>query len=166
MYGHNGTIGRYHRLQPPWYFNFYLQRARTKSSKRGSASRDTQAQIERKIADETFKRGESLIPLLYGRRGNDGFFYSALGNHRSSWLFPVPIGNKKNDGSYITVEVAAMYLISGIYNNDLEFASAPYLTDTSPVKSVKHNRFNTRGVLNEAWRSVEAWMEALQSRRN
>lgn len=75
-----------------------------------------------------------------------------LGHRDSSFLLPLPTGNAKGDESrVITVEVAALYLISAVFYDSLEFAQAPYLTDGS---SVKMNRFNTPSRVSEAWRAV------------
>jgi len=85
------------------------------------------------------KRGEVMIPLLLQCKGNKNFFYGyGLGHRNSSFLLPLPTGNRKADeGRVITLEVGALYLISAIFYESLEFAQAPYLTDGSPVKIQK-----------------------------
>ena len=110
---------------------------------------------------EIMRRGERMLPLLLKCKGNKKYFYGAgLGHRYSATLIPLPTGNAKADESrVITVEVAALYLISAIFYDSLEFAQAPYLADGSRVKM---NRFNTRARVSEAWRSVERWNERLQ----
>jgi hypothetical protein len=114
--------------------------------------------------EEVMKRGERMIPLLMHSKGNTQAFYGyGLGNHSSAFLLPSPTGNKKLDeGSIITVEVAALYLISAIYHETLEFAEAPYLTDGTHVRQQK---FNTRKRVAAAWASVEKWAQALKGER-
>jgi hypothetical protein len=108
------------------------------------------------------KRGERMIPLLVQCKGNKQFFYGyGLGDKSSAFTTPAPTGTKKlDDGSVITIEVAALYLISAIYYETLEFAQAPYLTDGTPVQWQK---FNTSERVSKAWDSVEAWMKAFKS---
>jgi hypothetical protein len=109
--------------------------------------------------EEIMRRGERMIPLLTTCKGNTSFFYGyGLGHHSSSFLIPLPRrSDEVNEGNFITVEVAALYLISAIYHQTLEFADAPYLTDGSPVE---WQRFNTPERVKKAWASAETWMQA------
>ena len=111
---------------------------------------------------EIMRRGERMLPSLLKCKGNKKYFYGAgLGHRYSATLIPLPTGNAKADESrVITVEVAALYLISAIFYDSLEFAQAPYLADGSRVKM---NRFNTRARVSEAWRSVEQWYARVQT---
>jgi hypothetical protein len=120
------------------------------------------AEVAHQAVEEIMKRGERMLTLLMGCRGNTNFFYGyGLGHHSSSFLIPLPKGNSEvNDGSLVTVEVAALYLISAIYHKTLEFADAPYLTDG---RTVKWQRFNTPKRVNMAWHAVETWMNGLKS---
>lgn len=112
--------------------------------------------------EEIMRRGERMIPLLMGCKGNESFFYGyGLGHRSSSFVIPFPVkGSEINDGSFITVEVAALYLISSIYHNTTEFAEAPYLSDGKPVS---WQRFNTPERVSEAWESTEKWLEMFTS---
>lgn len=135
------------------------------------ASRDREEAY--RAVEETVKRGERMIPLLLRHKGDRKFFYGyGLGHRDSSFTTPDPASFKgPGDGSVITVEVAALYLISAIYYQTLEFAQAPYLTDGTPVKWQK---FNTRKRVASAWASVENWvrlldkdgLESLRARRH
>lgn len=120
------------------------------------------AEAAHQAVEEVMQRGDRMIPLLVGCRGNTNFFYGyGLGHHSSSFLIPLPTGDKKvNDGSFVTVEVAALYLISSIYHKTLAFADAPYLTDG---RAVQWQKFNTPKRVNKAWDSVETWMQAFRS---
>lgn len=108
-------------------------------------------------------RGDAMIPLLLKCKGDSRPFYGyGLGDRRSSFLLPLPTGDQKRDqGRVITVEVAALYLISAIFYDSLEFAQAPYLTDGSPVKN---QRFNTPKRVSAAWKSVEQWSTRLKEK--
>ena len=110
---------------------------------------------------EVMRRGEHMLPLLLRCRGNRRFFYGyGLGHRRSSSLVPVPsYPNQRNDGSIITIEVAALYLISAIYYQNLEFAQAPYLDDGTRVE---WRRYNTPRRVVRAWRSTMRWAQALE----
>lgn len=120
------------------------------------------AEAAHQAVEEIMKRGERMIPLLMVCKGNASFFYGpGLGHHSSSFLIRLPKGNEEvNDGSFVTIEVAALYLISAIYHRGLEFADAPYLTDGTPVE---WQRFNTPQRVGRAWNAVEIWMCALKA---
>lgn len=111
---------------------------------------------------EIVNRGERIIPLLMKCKGNKRFYYGyGLGDRNSAFLLPLPTGNPKEDyARAITIEVAALYLISAIYYQSLEFAQAPYLTDGSRVKM---QRFNTTSRVAKAWRAVEEWYPRVKS---
>lgn len=111
---------------------------------------------------EIKKRGERMLPSLMKYKGNRNYFYGyGLGHHNSAFLIPNPTGNAKADeGRVITLEVAALYLICGIYYDTLEFAQAAYLTDGSEVKM---QRFNTRSRVAAAWRAVESWYQRVKA---
>src|SRR5260370_151714 len=76
---------------------------------------------------EVMRRGERMIPHLIRMRGCRSVFFGAgLGNPQSSQLIPA----KSVAGlPAIPVEQAALYLIVGIYNQNLSFAESPYLVD-------------------------------------
>jgi len=109
--------------------------------------------------EEIMRRGDLMIPLLLRCKGNRNFFYGyGLGHSSSGFLIPLPTkGKEVNDGQFITVEVAALYLISAIYHKTTEFAQAPYLTDGKPVR---WQRFNTPERVSAAWDSTEKWIRA------
>lgn len=112
--------------------------------------------------EQIMRRGDRMIPLLLRFKGNKSFFYGyGLGHHLSSFVIPLPVkGTETNDGSFITVEVAALYLISAIYHKTTEFAEAPYLSDGKPVS---WQRFNTPERVGEAWESTQKWIQAFTS---
>jgi hypothetical protein len=107
---------------------------------------------------EVIKRGEHMIPLLMRTRGNMRVFNGCgLGHAQSSQLIFSPTGSGKFDeGRVITVEVAALYLISAVYYGKLSFAQSPYLTDLS-LPPGKRKAFNSRRLIAKAWASVKIW---------
>lgn len=111
---------------------------------------------------EIMRRGDRMIPLLVRCKGNKSFFWGyGLGHHLSGFVIRLPVEDTDtNDGSFITIEVAALYLISSIYHKTTEFAEAPYLSDG---KRVDRQRFNTPERVREAWESTEKWIEAFTS---
>jgi len=112
--------------------------------------------------EEIMHRSDRMILLLRSCRGNRDFFYGyGLGHRSSGFIIPLPASDKElNDGSFITVEVAALYLISAIYYKTVEFAAAPYLTDGTPVEWQK---FNTPKRVEKAWDSTEKWIHTFRS---
>ena len=127
-----------------------------------SAFASTDKETAHQAVVEVMKRGERLIPLLMQRKGDKRPFWGyGLGDPNSAFLRPLPSGNAKRDESRVlTIEVAALYLISAIFYESLEFAQAAYLTDDTPVKE---HRFNTVARVSAAWRSVEPWSERLKT---
>jgi hypothetical protein len=119
-------------------------------------------------AEEIVKRGERMIPLLIKRKGDKralaGDFTSGDGG--SAVAISVPTGNESNDrilmkeGKFVTVEVAALYLITAIYWDSLNIAQGPYLTDLS-LPEIKRREANTEKLIKRAWKSVDSWVKAL-----
>ena len=111
---------------------------------------------------EIMRRSDTMIPLLLQCKGNKKPFYGyGLGDRNSAFLMPLPTGNTKRDKDrIITIEVAALYMISAIFYYDLEFAAAPYLHDGTPIKE---NRFNTVERVSAAWQTVDAWYERVKT---
>lgn len=112
-------------------------------------------------AKEIFKRGERMIPRLMTYRGNANFFESNLAG-RSDYI---PANATKtpsnNDGTYITVEVAALYLISSIHYGELEFAREMYLDDGT---CVSWSDYNKPEKVARAWESTEQWVNLLNEK--
>jgi hypothetical protein len=121
-----------------------------------------------KAAQEVFNRGERMIPLLLQRMGDKHNFYGyGLGNRAAAFY---SLDRKLSEGSSVTVEVAALYLICAIYHQNLEFAQAPYLTDGSNIRNMN---LNTNKRVRIAWIAVQNWaklvategLASLRSRR-
>ena len=119
--------------------------------------------------DEVMRRGERMIPLLLKLRGDRRYFSGFLTrNPDSSTSIPVPSGNPKTDrwlrerGKFVTVEVAALYLITAIYYGTLEIAQSPYLTDLSQPE-IKRRQANTKDVVSRAWKSTAEWQQRLDA---
>src|SRR6188472_2113303 len=99
--------------------------------------------------------------LLLKVRGDQRPAYAALGYHLSAT--PTRIAINPSDvvpGKTLTMEVAALYLICGIYYNSVEFAQSPYLTDLR-LPAGKRDGLNTPELVDRAWHSVEEWSRRL-----
>ena len=108
-------------------------------------------------------RGERMIGPLMKLRGDKRFYMGLMHqNPRTSDTMFLATGNAEEDqrllknGELVTVEVAALYLISAIYHKDVSFAHAPFLTDLS-VPAVERRRSNTRKLIDRAWKATEKW---------
>jgi hypothetical protein len=75
-------------------------------------------------------------------------------------------GDPKNDkkllklGKLVTMEVAALYLISAIYFESQRFSQSPYLTDLS-LPQLEQKAANTSKLIDRAWRATEKWYRKL-----
>jgi hypothetical protein len=114
--------------------------------------------------DEIMSRGERMIPLLMKLRGDRRYFNGSLsrGSEESSTSIPAPSSDPRTNrwllkrGKLLTVEAAALYLITAIYHGTLQFADSPYLTDLS-LPEVERRQGNTTGLIKRAWKSTAAW---------
>jgi hypothetical protein len=112
---------------------------------------------------ELFIRGESAIPFLAALKGNKKTFTAAgwLGNPSGSQLiFAEPVAGDSD--VLVPVEVAALFLITAIYEDDLKFAQSPYLTDLG-LAPIRRQAKNSQTLIDRAWRSVDPWVAQLKS---
>lgn len=131
------------------------------------------ANRERNEADaavsEIMRRGARLTGLLLKHRGNrQPFAGTSLLNPRSSILLPIPtegfaIPESQKD-RVVTVEVAALYLISAIQRGQLHFSQAPLLLDPAEPQG---NRViaNTPERVARAFDAAEQWFRTDASAR-
>jgi hypothetical protein len=119
--------------------------------------------------DETIRRGARMLPLLVQKKGDKSVFVGSLTrNPESAKLVFGPTGDPKRDrkmlkeGEFVTVEVAAIYLIASIYRDSLRIAQSPYLTDLS-LPDEKRRAANKEALIRRAWKSIEAWNQRLKS---
>lgn len=130
------------------------------------------ASQDRELADtaveEILKRGERMIPLLIQKKGDERFVLAKLTrSENSGQAIYLPSPDKKSNkrllkqGKLVTVEVAALYLITAIYYNDLFISQSPYLTDFSLPKE-KRRAANTKEVVNKAWEATESWYKRVK----
>ena len=117
--------------------------------------------------DEILKRGVRMIPLLMKKKGDERFFRGFLARSPgTSTSVTNPSGDpKKNkrllkEGKFVTVEVAAIYLISAIHYGSLNIAQSPYLTDNS-LPDVDRRQANTRKLIQKAWKATTEWYQRL-----
>ena len=113
--------------------------------------------------DEIMSRGVRMISLLMKKEGDHRFFRGFLArNPLTATGVTAASGDPKKDrilleeGRLVTVEVAALYLITAIYWESLHIAQSPYLTDYSlPVEKRKSR--NTKSVVEKAWKATSEW---------
>jgi hypothetical protein len=117
--------------------------------------------------DEILRRGVRMIPLLMKKQGDQRFFrgYLARTPHTATSV-TVPFGDPKKDkkllekGELVTVEVAALYLITAIYYESLHIAQSPYLTDLS-LPEIKRRQANKKNLIERAWKATGEWYQRL-----
>lgn len=127
-------------------------------------SRDPDESYE--AARQIFRRGERMIPLLVDLKGDRRPFARGFLGHSSSGDFAfLPEGDDWEEGRIVTVEVAALYLISAIYFEDFHFGFSGYLKDVTGRQSEcitdskgEWPRSNSRERVERAWSSLESWM--------
>ncbi|MEA3641719.1 MAG: hypothetical protein VBE63_17530 [Lamprobacter sp.] len=113
-------------------------------------------------AKEVLNRGERLFELLLRLRDNRRPFAGrALLNPDASILMPTPIEGfplpDSEQERLVTVEVAALYLISAAFYRDIHFAQAPLLVDLEEPRE-KRRAANTAERLDRALRTTEFWV--------
>lgn len=125
------------------------------------------ASPDRQTADAAaaliLERGERMLAPLMKLHGDKRLYAGFLHRTRTdSWFGGT--GDPKNDkelvkrGYVITVEVAALYLISAIHYGTFSFASLPYLTD---LTAEYRDQQNTPKLIGKAWKATEKWYRRL-----
>jgi hypothetical protein len=155
--------------------NIWTEPARTRTIERRTAvdqSSDERllellASEQREMSDkatiEILDRGEQMLsPLLMLRGNRTPFSGSLLGSKESSTATVVPLpGFELSEHAMdkvVTIEVAALYLISAIYHGKLDFAQNALLADLDlPV--VERTADNRDEYVQRAWASTIAWVE-------
>jgi hypothetical protein len=119
-----------------------------------SALGSTSSEEATRAVAEVMHRGERMIPHLVRMRGcRNVFFGAGLGNPHSSQLIPA----KSVPGlPAIPLEQAALFLIVGIYNQNLSFAESPYLADLT-LRPQDRKASTSKSLNRRAWKSVLAW---------
>ena len=122
---------------------------------------------------EIMSRGPRMIGLLLKQRGNHQFFAgTSLLNPRASILLPIPMEGyvlpESQMHRVVTVEAAALHLISAIHCGKLHFAQAPLLLDLNEPQG-KRTIANTEERMMRAFDAAEQWYRtngaaALQTR--
>jgi hypothetical protein len=113
-----------------------------------------------RAAREIFRRGERMIPRLVKLKGDrtvSQFLSLCNSDPRSSYFSARVYGV---EGSWVTTEVVALYLISAIYFENPRFAVEPLLQGSRPVKDYN---YNTRKRLKKAWKSNLSWYSKFES---
>lgn len=147
-------------------------------SKTRSSNTKTDAQLIEALAapkyekadaavDEIMRRGVRMIPLLIQKKGDQRFFRGWLARDPLSATgvaapFKDPKKNKWliEEGKLVTVEVAALYLITAIYYDSLDIAHSPYLADFS-LPEIERKMGNKKPLVERAWKATVEWSERL-----
>ncbi len=104
---------------------------------------------------QIFSMREKVIGHLMNLKGNDTIFMGTCLTNPDDYVI-----DTLNEGTAVTVEVAALYLISAIYYDNLVFATVPYLAGDADIRD---SRYNTKKRKKRAWKSVEKWFHELQA---
>jgi hypothetical protein len=107
-------------------------------------------------AKELFSRGDRVIPELLKLEGNNNCFYGlqALGKKGepgSNYSDYVCEGNSK-----VSMEIAALYLISAIFEEDIEYARPPFLHNENATDGNNSKNIKT------AWKATKRWYETVK----
>lgn len=99
-----------------------------------------------------------MVPFLLKLEGRkENFVGSGLGNpNPAEFLEVYPIGKRATHNRIVTVEIAALYLISAIYYGNLEFAQNPFLTDLT-LAAERRTINNDTVFVKRAWLSTANW---------
>jgi len=112
-----------------------------------------------RAAREIFRRGDRMIPLLMELKGDrtiSQFLSLCRGDPQSSYFSARVHGV---EGSWVTTEVVALYLISAIYFENPSFAGEPLLLGSRPVNDYD---YNTRKRIKKAWKASLGWYRKMQ----
>lgn len=98
------------------------------------------------LATEVLRRGEAVIPLLLRLRGNRKPF-------AGRWVLGrFPVCDPPDSSWQVSLEVAALFLIQGVYYGRLDYANSAVLTDVaSPLDG------NAPDAIRKAWLTVADW---------
>lgn len=114
-------------------------------------------------AEQAFRGGVGAIDELMRLRGDTRpYAGQALGSKEAARLTirsddPAEI----RSGDVITVEVAALYVISAIHRGRMNFAQSAYLTDLALPVDARRAK-NTDELVERAWEAVEAWVSRVR----
>jgi hypothetical protein len=115
-------------------------------------------------AERILQRGERMVGPLLALQGNTQDYAGALGNPQGSMSTMAPFQKgpltREQRERVVTVEAAALYLVSAIYAGSLQFASSALLTDLD-VAAVDRQAANTTEYLARGFASARRWSEAL-----
>ena len=107
-------------------------------------------------AKELFSRGDRVIPELLKLEGNNDCFYGLRvlgkrGQQGSSDYDFLCEGNGR-----VSIEIAALYLISAIFEEDLTYARRPFLVNDDADDGNSPENIKT------AWKATKSWYEAVE----
>lgn len=113
------------------------------------------------VQAEVLKRGEAMLPLLMSLEGDRRpYGGGSLGKPQDSMLvFYQPTGQAEFDrDKVVTTEVAALYLACAIYEQRLDFAGVPYLSDAR-LPPEKRDATVSPELVKRAWIAAQGWMK-------
>jgi len=115
-------------------------------------------------AARILQRGERMVGPLLALEGHTQGYAGALGNPLGSMSTVAPFQKgpltREQRERVVTVEAAALYLVSAIYAGSLQFASSALLTDLD-IAAVERQAANKPEYLARGFASARRWSEAL-----
>ena len=119
--------------------------------------------VSTEVAEAILRRGERMVVPLLRMKGRTQPFTGALGNPRGSMTTTMPMPGfsltPEQQERVVTVEVAALYLISAIHEGRLDFASSALLCDLDVPPELR-KAANKREYLERGYASAQAWSDA------
>lgn len=117
-----------------------------------------------RAATGIFEAGERMIGPLLMLRGRKQPYAGTLGNPRGSMTTIKPRAGSElspeQSERVVTVEAAALYLISAIYAGRMDFASSALLTDLE-LPAEKRKAANNSALLERGFTSASKWSESV-----
>lgn len=121
-----------------------------------------------RVIDEILKRGDRMLPRLMVLKGDQTLFWGSLArNPNAASFYYSPSADRQRNrrllrsGQLVTSEVAALYLITAIFYQDLYISQSPYLCDFSAAPE-KRKTANSSDNIKKAWISTETWYQKVK----
>jgi hypothetical protein len=119
--------------------------------------------VSTKAAATILGKGEQMVEPLLRMKGRKQPYTGALGNPRGSTTTVMPLPGfsltPEQQEKVVTVEAAALYLISAIYEGRLDFASSALLADLD-LPPERRKAANKEEYLERGFASARAWSDS------
>ena len=118
--------------------------------------------VSNEAAATILGKGEPMVEPLLQMQGRKQPYTGSLGNPRGSTTTVMPLPGSsltpEQQERVVTVEAAALYLISAIYAGRLDFANSPLLADLD-VPPERRKAANKEEYLERGFASARAWWD-------